>query len=66
MTGIREEIRGRLQVLDGFSRVRFILLFGSVAEGRAGEGSDVDICISYDGSREDASRFRVAFTDRPV
>ena len=27
MTGIREEIRGQLQVLDGFSRVRFILLF---------------------------------------
>jgi len=60
MTGIRELILGRLQVLDGFSRVRFILLFGSVAEGRAVKDSDIDICISYDGSREDASRFRVA------
>lgn len=60
MTGIRELILERLEVLDGFSHVRFILLFGSVAEGRAGEGSDIDICISYDGPRDDASRFRIA------
>jgi hypothetical protein len=60
MTGIRELILGRLQVLDGFSHVRFILLFGSVAEGRAGKDSDIDICISCDGSRKDASRFRFA------
>ena len=33
---------------------------GSVAEGRAREGSDIDLCIYYDGDREEAARFRFA------
>ncbi|SCL76490.1 putative nucleotidyltransferases [Methanoculleus chikugoensis] len=50
----------RMRIIEGFERVRFIILYGSVAEGRAREGSDIDICIYYDGDREEASRFRFA------
>lgn len=53
-----EEIIARLSEVPGFSNVRFIILFGSVAEGRAGPGSDVDIVIFYDGDQEEASLFR--------
>jgi predicted nucleotidyltransferase len=55
-----EEIVSRLSRLEGFSRVRFILLFGSVAEGRASRDSDIDLAVSYDGTVEEASRFRIA------
>lgn len=48
----------RLRPLEGFDRVRFIILYGSVAEGRATERSDVDLCIYYDGDREEGERFR--------
>ncbi len=50
----------RLKTIEGFEKVRFIILYGSVAEGRARTGSDVDLCIYYDGDREEAARFRFA------
>ncbi len=50
----------RLRGVEGFEKVRFIILYGSVAEGRARTGSDVDLCIYYDGPAEEAGRFRFA------
>ena len=50
----------RLKTVEGFENVRFIILYGSVAEGWARAGSDVDLCIYYDGDREEAARFRFA------
>ena len=50
----------RLKTVEGFEKVRFIILYGSVAEGRAREGSDIDLCVYYDGDREEAARFRFA------
>ncbi len=44
--------------MDKSDKVQFIILYGSQREGRATEDSDVDICIGYDGSRDEASRFR--------
>ncbi len=44
--------------MDGFDDVQFIILYGSQSESRATEDSDVDICVGYDGSRDEASRFR--------
>ncbi|PKL57775.1 MAG: nucleotidyltransferase domain-containing protein [Methanomicrobiales archaeon HGW-Methanomicrobiales-5] len=41
-------------------KVRFIILYGSVAEERARTDSDIDLCIYYDGGREEAGRFRFA------
>ncbi|MCK9319835.1 MULTISPECIES: nucleotidyltransferase domain-containing protein [unclassified Methanoculleus] len=50
----------RMRTVEGFEKVRFIILYGSVADGQAKAGSDVDLCIYYDGDREEASRFRFA------
>jgi len=49
-----------MRTVEGFEKVRFIILYGSVADGQAKAGSDVDLCIYYDGDREEASRFRFA------
>jgi len=50
----------RLKAIEGFTKVRFIILYGSVAAGRARDDSDIDLCIYYDGDREEAARFRLA------
>jgi predicted nucleotidyltransferase len=48
----------KIKVIEGFEKVRFIFLFGSAAAGRLRTDSDIDLCIYYNGSREEASRFR--------
>ena len=48
----------RMRTVEGFEKVRFVILYGSVAEGRAREGSDIDLCVYYDADREEAARFR--------
>ena len=48
----------KIKNIDGFKKVKFIILYGSAAEDRMIEGSDVDLCIYYDGTSEEASRFR--------
>jgi len=53
-----DEIVAALSKVPGFCNVRFILLFGSVAEGRAGPASDIDLAIYYEGDQEEASLFR--------
>ncbi len=50
----------RLKTVEGFEKVRFIILYGSVAEERARAGSDIDLAVYYDGDREEAARFRFA------
>lgn len=40
----------RMRTLEGFEKVRFIILYGSVAEGRARAGSDIDLAVYYDGA----------------
>jgi len=54
----RDQILSRLSAIEGFDRVRFIVLYGSLAEGRAMADSDVDLCIYYDASPEESSTFR--------
>ncbi|WAI01824.1 type VII toxin-antitoxin system MntA family adenylyltransferase antitoxin [Methanogenium organophilum] len=56
---IRHALR-ELRTLAGFENVRFIILFGSVAEGRATETSDIDLCIYYAGTPEEGQQFRFA------
>ncbi len=55
---LTESAISKIKSLPGFERVRFIILFGSRAEGNATSGSDIDLCIWYDGPDEEASRFR--------
>ena len=48
----------KIKNIEGFEKVKFIILYGSAAEGRMIEGSDRDLCIYYNGDLEEASRFR--------
>ena len=48
----------KIKNVEGFEKVAFIILYGSAAEGRMVEGSDIDLCIYYDGAPDEASRFR--------
>lgn len=63
MKPTEEDIRralNRLRTLAGFENVRFIILFGSVAEGRATDTSDIDLCIYYAGTPDEGQQFRFA------
>ncbi|NOZ76416.1 MAG: nucleotidyltransferase domain-containing protein [Euryarchaeota archaeon] len=51
-------ITERLKAIEGFEKVKFIILYGSRAGGHERRGSDIDLCIYYDGEPEEASRFR--------
>jgi len=52
------EVIEKIKNIEGFEKVAFIILYGSAAEGRMTEGSDIDLCMYYDGAPEEASRFR--------
>jgi predicted nucleotidyltransferase len=47
-----------MQQLAGFKKVRFVMLYGSAAEGRMTPDSDIDLCVYYDGPRKEAAQFR--------
>lgn len=61
-----EEIIERLRTVEGFEKVRFVILYGSVARGDAREGSDIDLCVFFDGSPAEASRFRFLVRGRTL
>ncbi|MCK4734561.1 MAG: nucleotidyltransferase domain-containing protein [Methanophagales archaeon] len=48
----------KIKNVEGFGKVKFIILYGSAAEDRMIKCSDIDLCIYYGGSPEEASRFR--------
>jgi uncharacterized protein len=48
----------RLQQIHGFEKVQFVILYGSAASGQMRAGSDIDLCIYYEGSPDEARRFR--------
>ncbi|MDD3372877.1 type VII toxin-antitoxin system MntA family adenylyltransferase antitoxin [Methanoculleus bourgensis] len=50
----------RLKTVEGFDKVRFIILYGSVAQGRARAESDIDLAVYYDGDHKEGARFRFA------
>jgi len=48
----------QIRHIDGFEHVRFIILYGSAHAGTMRSGSDIDLCISYNGNKSTAGRFR--------
>ena len=48
----------KIKNLEGFEKVKFIILYGSAAEGQMTNNSDIDLCIYYDGSPDESSGFR--------
>ncbi len=50
----------KLKNLVGFEKVRFIILYGSAAEGTTRENSDIDLCIDIDEDTDyERSKFRL-------
>ncbi|GFO97146.1 DNA polymerase beta subunit [groundwater metagenome] len=50
----------RLKNIQGFEKVRFIMLYGSAAEGITRAESDIDLCIDIDEDTDyEHSRFRL-------
>lgn len=50
----------KLKNLEGFEKVRFIILYGSAAEGMTREESDIDLCIDIDADTDyERSKFRL-------
>ena len=45
---------------DKEKRVQFIVLFGSVAEGKSNSLSDIDIAVYYDGTSKERFVFRMS------
>ncbi len=58
MKTIQEKVVEKIKSIEGFEKVEFIILYGSAAEERTRKESDIDLCIYYDGSIDEASRFR--------
>jgi len=60
MTNTKEEIRSvidQIKMLGG-KQIKFIILYGSFAEGNQTPLSDIDIAVYYEGSKEKRFRFR--------
>ena len=56
------EIKRFLRITRKFEeikRVKFMILFGSAAEGKLTEESDIDICIYFDGNKKEGEKFRL-------
>ncbi|PWR70480.1 nucleotidyltransferase domain-containing protein [Methanospirillum stamsii] len=64
---VRSKIQGFLKTLKttpDFRHVRFVMLYGSVAEGTNDQNSDIDIAISTDLANLDAEKFRIYILGR--
>ena len=61
MTNTKEDIRsviGQIKTLGG-KQIKFIILYGSFAEGNQTPLSDIDIAVYYEGSKEKRFRFSI-------
>jgi predicted nucleotidyltransferase len=50
----------KIKKIEGFDKVRFIILYGSAVEGITREESDIDLCIDIDAETDyEGSKFRL-------
>ena len=54
---IIDETVKRIMALPGSENVEFIFLYGSAAIGKSHAGSDIDLCIYYSGTDQEAYKF---------
>ena len=55
---IKKEIE-KIKNVKGSEKIQFIILYGSAAKETMKESSDIDLCVYYDGTAEEASKFRL-------
>jgi len=53
----------RIKEIGGM-KVRFIILYGSVVEGRLTDMSDIDLAVFYEGNKKERFEFRVKILGR--
>lgn len=64
---MKKELAHFIKVLRGmpqFPRVKFAMLFGSQAEGKATPLSDIDIAVYYEGDTHERFKFRLALMSK--
>lgn len=64
MANIQEKITlfmKKLKEIPDFDRVKFVILFGSFAEGKQTPLSDYDFVVYYEGDSDDRFQFRIQF-----
>jgi len=49
----------RIRKLDRENKIQFVALYGSLAEGRQGKLSDIDLAIGYEGDKRERFNFRI-------
>ena len=54
-----DEILKKIKKVKDFSRVNFIFLYGSMANGKDNKMSDIDLCVHYDGNKQERFKFRL-------
>lgn len=58
-----KEFIGKLKGMPNFDRVKFVILFGSQAEGRARKDSDYDLAVYYEGDKDERFKFRLSVSE---
>ncbi|MBU0760062.1 MAG: nucleotidyltransferase domain-containing protein [Nanoarchaeota archaeon] len=58
-----KEFIGKLKGMPDFDRVKFVILFGSQAEGRARKDSDYDLAVYYEGDKDERFKFRLSVSE---
>lgn len=48
-----------IKKLDKQNKIKFIVNYGSYANGTFHNGSDIDLCIYYDGNQDEGNKFRL-------
>ena len=61
MSNIKEDIHSVINQIKkiGGKKIKFIILYGSIAEGTQTPLSDIDIAVYYEGSKEERFKFRM-------
>lgn len=49
----------RIKKLDRENKIQFIILYGSLAEGKLTKLSDIDLAIGYEGDKKERFNFRI-------
>ena len=65
---VRRAVRHRIRLLSrlpGFNKVQFIVLHGSSLSEGTRTGSDIDLCVYFDGTPHESSLFRMAALSLP-
>jgi len=53
------DVTERIRRLDHEDKVQFIVLYGSLAEGRRGKLSDIDLAVGHEGNKKERFNFRL-------